>query len=195
MSAIKSVIPGSSQFLEIDPTLAEGVTAVAVSSPSGTYTKAISVRTEDIFFALGATPNTERDAACASIQRERAAWQARAEEAEAERDEARHYAESYQLRAFAAEAKVSRVHTVLDGIGRNSVFVDEVRKALDPAPEFTLPTEAGVAFEAMAEDRTYCQFVTVVGLSHPAYALGESIYWAEDVMNDFTDHRLLGADQ
>ena len=121
-------------------------------------------------------------------------WKARAERWAESKESWKADAAEWQTRAEKAEATIERVREAT-AIWGGSQLRAAVLAALDPKPAFTLPTEAGTVIEATAKDGSYCQFVTITGLSHPAYAMGESIYWAEDVLGCFTGHRLLGADQ
>ena len=137
----------------------------------------INVPTADLLAALDATANTD----VAGMRRDLIV--------------AENAADEWKARAEEAEATIARVEAVIDGIGRNSVFVHEVRKALSPA--FTLPTTSGVKFEARAENGDTIPFRSVLfGDSQTIYvcSLNDWAYTAEEVVDIFTGHRLIGAE-
>lgn len=105
-----------------------------------------------------------------------------------ERDEQR-------ARAEKAEATVARVREATAIWGDR--FRPAVLAALDPTPAFTLPTEAGVRFVATHKATgSQSVFKTFDGGTETAYIHNAGTYWvAEDLLRDFEDFRLIGADQ
>jgi hypothetical protein len=171
-------------------------------------------RTADLLAALDATANTDvqhradayEDATrwqTAAEENERWAdeWKRKAEESEAnasaqietasnlraERDE-------WKARAEKAEATIARVEAVLDGAGAFTPTKDEIRAALDPKPAFTLPTEAGVKFEARygSEWETYTTYSD--GNGNAIYRGDGGFNDGDYIMRCYVDHRLLGAE-
>ena len=137
----------------------------------------IVVKTTDLFVALDATTNVERDTACASIQQERAAWQKRAEEAEAALTAAKAWFGANQNRDAWADGKQWRAAR------------ESLREILDPRPAFSLPTEVGAGIVANN------------GTEHELRLYSDGLWFAktithgytpEQVMRHFTDHRLIG---
>jgi hypothetical protein len=113
----------------------------------------------------------------------------RAEDAEATIQQVREYVASHLDPHHQASVVAARV-------------AEGVRAILDPVPPFTLPTEAGARFTAnvvKADTGSSRTFTTLVGHDAPLYAYetgnGWHTYTAKEVMHDFTDHRLIGADE
>lgn len=143
------------------------------------HSHAIYVRETELLDALGAKSQERWDEAHRSAKAERDEWKARAEK---------------------AEAAIQRAREAADEAG-GWLAPGLIEKALSDKPAFTLPTEAGARFEArMKQDpeqtRTFTTFVGSPGEVVYAYFTGQYgwyTYDANDVFEDFTDHRLIGA--
>ena len=109
-------------------------------------------------------------------------------------------------RAEAAEAKLAAVEEVMREfykvrgdyctVNGAEQLKAALEKAINSEPTFELPTEAGVRFTAKNRDRIF-QFETVLAFGSQYYftAGNQLAYTATEVMQSFTDFRMIGAEQ
>ena len=121
-------------------------------------------------------------------------WKARAEKAEATVDAVRELlaeADRIELPPMGAQFAM-----------KAGQWFDKLRTTIDPAPVFELPTEAGVRFDARMKCdpetvKTFSTFISgpgrpvIYGYDNGEY--GWAAYDEQQVLADFTDHRLIGA--
>ena len=162
------------QFLDLPESGKEGETWFVVRhtrSQSGSMQLGVAVSTADLHAALGID---ELGCGC---------------------DEADENLKAAIARAEKAEATIARVRE-LDWRGNYTAdyVQNKIAAALDPKPAFVLPTEAGAGICARIrtshEEEELRLFSTGLWMS----AYNGAFYTPESVMDNFTDHRLIGAE-
>lgn len=139
-------------------------------------------------------------------QDESKSWKSRAEHAESVIGNYLRRIEGLTAERDAHAATIERVREVLAddesihplAVNYHGGFRFAIRSALNSAPvPFTLPTVAGVRFEAQGRDDkigSLTGFVTLIGAGRPVYMAVndvDCVYEAEQVMECFTGHRLI----
>ena len=181
-----------------------------------------TVPTADLLDALGAVPAADMAREIAEAQCEVNEWRARAERANealaATQGRCNEHVQEASERAEVAQAKAAALAAERDRLLATIERIDAVRRDFyevrgdwaDPEgaaalkaqmerailgdPQFTLPTEAGAEFWA-DNDGEPQRFTTVDSHLGTLYVSGPYAYTADGVMQHFTDHRLIGADQ
>lgn len=103
----------------------------------------------------------------------------------------------WQDRAEKAEAAIDRV-TALTQCGAHSLLPETILSALADQPAFTLPTEAGAFVSARNEYGDRYEFEMWTNGADSRWmdtSGGYSPLTATELLDEFTDHRLIGADQ
>ena len=155
----------------------------------------VTVKTADLLAALDATANTDvagmrRDLIVAENAADE--WKARAEKAEAALDAVA--ASAREMRAAADRATDGRAKFAWNSAAG---WIERNLDGTTFEPAFVLPTEAGAQFTAVHKASGHRETFTTITDGLTAYYLvpvAMTLWTVPQVMRDFTDHRLIGAE-